>query len=91
MLSLTVHTRIRPSFGTGRVQLAALCRALSDVQTLASDAVLERDLKKAYMACVLDPTTAASAAPGTIRSCFNELAEAEREWLEPFWGETLKV
>ena len=73
------------------VQLAALCRGIGDMQTLASDAVLQRDLRKAYMACALDPTTAASATPATIRQCFNELAEAEREWLEPFWGKTLGV
>jgi alpha-galactosidase/6-phospho-beta-glucosidase family protein len=73
------------------VQLAALCRGIADMQTLASDAILERDLNKAYMACAIDPTTAASATPAEIRACFNELAEAEREWLEPFWGKTLTV
>jgi alpha-galactosidase len=73
------------------VQLASLCRGLSDMQTLASDAVLERDLGKAYMACAIDPCTAASASPKTIKECFNELAEAEREWLEPYWGSALQI
>ena len=73
------------------VQLAALCRGMSDMQTLASDAVIERDLRKAYMACTVDPCTAASATPAAIRDCFNELAEAERKWLEPYWGPNLKV
>ena len=73
------------------VQLAALCRGLSDMQTLASDAVLERDLEKAFMACALDPCTAASASPKTIKQCFNELAEAERKWLEPYWGSALRI
>ena len=73
------------------VQLAALCRAMADMQTLASDAVLERDLRKAYMACLLDPLTAACAAPATIRKCFNELLTAEADLLEPYWGKDLKV
>lgn len=79
------------SAGNLPTQLAALCRGMSDMQILASDAVLERDLNKAYMACALDPCTAASANPAKIRECFNELAAAERQWLEPFWGSTLKV
>ena len=73
------------------VQLAALCRGLSDMETLASDAVLERDLEKACMACMLDPAAAAQASPATIRKCFNELLEAQRHLLEPYWGKTLRV
>ena len=73
------------------VHLAALCRGMADMQTLAGDAFLEKDLKKAYYACAIDPTTAASATPAKIRECFNELAEAEREWLEPYWGKNLAV
>jgi alpha-galactosidase len=72
------------------VPLAALCHGLSDMQTLASDAVLERDLDKALQACMIDPTTAASATPSRIRECFNELLEAERPWLEKEWGDALK-
>jgi len=73
------------------VQLAALCRGLADMQTLASDAFLECDLEKACMACMLDPATAAQASPATIRKCFNELLEAQRHLLEPYWGKTLRV
>jgi alpha-galactosidase len=73
------------------VHLAALCRGMADVQTLASDAVLEKDLRKAFLACAIDPTTAASTTPSKIRECFNELAAAEREWLEPYWGSDLVV
>lgn len=73
------------------IQLAALCRGMSDMQTLTSDAVLEKDLNKAFMACLIDPNTAASATPAAIRKSFNELAEMEREWLEPYWGSRLSV
>ena len=73
------------------VQLAALCRALADMQTLASDAFLEKDLRKAYQACLLDPATAACAPPATIRRCFNELLAAEADLLESYWGNDLKV
>lgn len=73
------------------VALAAMCRALADVSTLASDAVLERDLEKACQACLIDPATAAQASPAAIRRCFNELLEAQRHLLDPYWGKTLKV
>lgn len=68
------------------VQLAALSRGISDVQTLAADAILEKDLNKALMACAIDPCTAASAGLSKIRDCFNELIDAERPWLEEYWG-----
>ena len=88
----TDRTGIHPyHVGNLPVQLAALSRGISDVQTLASDAILERDLTKAYMACALDPCTAASAGLPDIRDCFNELLEAERPWLEEYWGSTLRI
>lgn len=67
------------------VPLAALCRGMADMQTLASDAILERDLEKACRACLIDPCTAASATPTGIRNCFNKLLQADRPWLEPYW------
>jgi alpha-galactosidase len=73
------------------VPLAALCRGIADVQRLAADAVLEKDLKTALQACLIDPCTAASAPPAAIRECFNKLLEAERPWLEGYWGESLRV
>ena len=63
------------------IHLAALCRGMADMQTLASDAFLERDLEKACLACIIDPCTAACATPATIRECFNKLLAAERDWL----------
>ena len=71
--------------GSLPVALAALCRGMADVQTLASDAILERDLSKALLACVIDPCTAASAAPNRIKECFAKLLAADRPWLEPYW------
>ncbi len=71
------------------VQLAALCRGIADMQTLASDAVLEKDLNKARMACIIDPMSAASATPAQISECFDRLVKLEREWLEPYWGSAL--
>ncbi len=73
------------------IHLAALCRGIADMQTLASDAFLEKDLTKAYLACAIDPCTAASATPARIKECFNRLLEIEREWLEPYWGTNLAV
>ncbi len=71
--------------------LAALCRGMADMQTLAAEAVLEKDLAKAYLACAIDPCTAACATPARIKECFNKLLDAERAWLEPFWGNDLAV
>jgi alpha-galactosidase len=67
------------------IHLAALCRGVADMQTLASDAVLERDLNKAYLACAIDPLTAACATPARIKECFNKLVEAESDWLKGYW------
>jgi alpha-galactosidase/6-phospho-beta-glucosidase family protein len=61
------------------------------MQTLASDAFLEKDLRKALWACIVDPATAASATPDRIKKCFNELLDLERPWLESYWGSDLRV
>ncbi len=74
-------------FGRMPVQVAALSGAMANMQTLASDAVLEKDLNKALWACMLDPLASACTTPAKIRACFNELLEAERELLAPYWGD----
>jgi alpha-galactosidase len=80
------RTGLRPmKVGNLPVQLAALCRGMADMQTMASDAVLEKDLNKAYLACAIDPMTAACATPARIRECFDKLVKAERRWLEGYW------
>ncbi len=73
------------------VEIAAISRAMADVQTLASDAFLEKDLTKVFRACALDPLAAACATPARIRECFNELLEAERDLLAPYWGKVEAV
>ncbi|MDR3707255.1 MAG: hypothetical protein P4L33_03065 [Capsulimonadaceae bacterium] len=67
------------------IHLAALCGGMADMQTMASDAVLERDLYKAYLACAIDPLTSACATPARIRTCFDALVEAEKPWLREYW------
>lgn len=72
-------------------QLAALCRGMADMQRLGADAFLEKDLNKALLACMIDPATAAASTPAKIRECFGRLLEADRPWLESYWGKKLKV
>lgn len=80
------RTGVRPlHVGCLPVPLAALCRGMADMQTQTSDAVLERDLNKAYLACLIDPMTAACATPARIRECFDKLVEAEKDWLKGYW------
>ena len=84
------RTGIHPTFiGALPVHLAALCRSMADMQTLASEAALHRDLTMAYRACLIDPLTAASATPASIGECFTKLLAAERPWLEPYWNDAL--
>ncbi|MBC7236913.1 MAG: alpha-glucosidase/alpha-galactosidase, partial [Chloroflexi bacterium] len=86
------RTGVRPQHvGALPIHLAALCRGLADMQTLASDAFLERDLVKAYLACAIDPATAASSTPARIKECFNRLLKVEGPWLEDYWGTNLHI
>ena len=62
-------------------QLAALCQSNIAVQQLTVEAVLERDLRKAYHALLLDPLTAAVCTTSQIRGMFDELVEAQKEFL----------
>ena len=77
--------------GTMPLHLAALCRGMADMQTLGSDAFLEHDLNKAFLACAIDPCTAACATPAVIKECFNKLLVLEARWLEEYWGANLRV
>ena len=83
----TDRTGVHPHHvGDLPVQLAALCRGMADMGTLASDAFLEKDLNKARMACMIDPLNAACATPAQIGECFDRLVELEQQWLKPHWG-----
>ena len=77
--------------GTMPLHLAALCRGMAVMQTLGSDAFLEHDLNKAFLACAIDPCTAACATPAVIKECFNKLLVLEARWLEEYWGANLRV
>jgi alpha-galactosidase len=69
--------------GSLPIHLAAICRGMADMQTLASDAVLEKN--KAYLACAIDPMTAACATPARIKECFDKMVKAEADWLKGYW------
>ncbi len=65
-------------------QCAALDITNINVQTLAVQAALEGDCEKAYHAVLLDPLTAAVLTPKEIRTMFDELFAANRQWMPQF-------
>lgn len=86
------RTGVHPQpVGRMPVQVAALSRAMADMQTLASDGLLEKDLNKVCQAAMIDPLAAACARPQRLRECFNEMLATERESLQPYWGSSLRV
>ncbi len=62
-------------------QLAALNRSNVAVQELTVRAVLERDTNRAYQALLVDPLASAVCSLAELRGMFDELWDAEREWL----------
>ena len=66
-------------------QLAALNAANVAVQSLTVQAFLEKDRRKAYHALLLDPVTAAICTPAQIKSLFDEMCAALRDWI-PWLG-----
>jgi alpha-galactosidase len=71
-------------FGALPEQLAALNRAHMAVHELVVEALLERSRQKAKHALMLDPLTAAVCSLEEIDRLFDEMWEAEREFLLPF-------
>ena len=65
-------------------QCAALNMSNIAVQELAVRAVLDSDREAAFHAVALDPLTAATLSLTEIRSMFEEMWEAERDWLRRF-------
>ncbi|HEX6508013.1 MAG TPA: alpha-galactosidase [Chloroflexota bacterium] len=65
-------------------QLAALNRAHMAVHRLMVEALLTGDRQAARYALMLDPLTAAVLSLEEIDSLFEELWQAEREYLQPF-------
>jgi alpha-galactosidase len=73
-------------FGTLPPQMAALDSAHMAVHELMVAAVLDRDLRAARHALLLDPLTAAVCSPDEIDAMFDEMAAAERADLTAYRG-----
>ncbi|MCK4590358.1 MAG: alpha-glucosidase/alpha-galactosidase, partial [Candidatus Latescibacteria bacterium] len=71
-------------FGALPPQLAALNRSNMAVYELGVKAALEHDRQAALHALLLDPLTAAVCSPAEIKQMFDELFEAEKEYLPGF-------
>jgi alpha-galactosidase len=71
-------------FGYLPTQLAALNQAHMAVHELVVTSLLEGDREAAVNALMLDPLTAAVCSLEEIRSLFDELVEAEREFIRVF-------
>jgi alpha-galactosidase len=76
---------IQPThFGPLPEQLAALNRSHMAVHTLMVDALINRDKQAARYALFLDPLSAAVCSPAELSMLFDEMWEAERQYLQPF-------
>jgi len=73
-------------FGPLPEQLAAINRSHMAVHTLMCEAMLTRNKEAARYALLLDPLSAAVCSPAEISALFDEMWEAEREYLQPFAG-----
>src|SRR5438067_2991580 len=71
-------------FGPLPEQLAGLNRAHMTVHSLMCEALLTGDKEAARYALLLDPLSAAVCLPAEISAMFDEMWEAEREYLQPF-------
>jgi alpha-galactosidase len=71
-------------FGSLPTQLASLCQQHMAVHDLVATAVLEKEREAAIYALALDPLTAAVCSLAEIRQMFEEMVQAEREYL-PEW------
>jgi alpha-galactosidase len=71
-------------FGPLPEQLAALNRSHMAVHALMVEALLHRDKQAARYALLLDPLTAAVLSPAQISALFDEMWQAERQYLQPF-------
>jgi alpha-galactosidase len=71
-------------FGKLPEQLAALNRSHMAVHNLMCDALLTHNKEAARYALLLDPLSSAVCSPAEISALFDEMWEAEREYLQPF-------
>ncbi|GAB6989115.1 alpha-galactosidase [Paenibacillus pini] len=68
-------------FGNLPEHLAALCRSNMSFFELVVSSVLENDKEKAMHALMIDPLTSAVCSLAEIKDMFDELFEAEREYI----------
>lgn len=71
-------------FGALPEQFAALNRSHMAIHTLMCEALLTRNKEAARLALLLDPLSAAVCSPAEISTLFDEMWEAERDYLQPF-------
>ena len=71
-------------FGPLPEQLAALNRSHMAIHALMCEALLTRNKEAARYALLLDPLSAAVCSPAEINALFDEMWEAERDYLQPF-------
>jgi alpha-galactosidase len=71
-------------FGPLPEQLAALNRSHMAVHSLMCEALLTRNKEAARYALLLDPLSAAVCSPAEISALFDEMWEAQREYLQFF-------
>ncbi|MDQ5853216.1 MAG: alpha-galactosidase [Chloroflexota bacterium] len=71
-------------FGAVPEQLAALNRTHMAIHDLMVQALLERDRQAALYALMLDPLTSAVCSLAEIRQLFEEMWEAQQEYLQVF-------
>ncbi len=71
-------------FGPLPEQLAALNRSHMAIHALMCQSLLNKDKEAARYALLLDPLSAAVCSPAEISEMFDEMWEAEREYLEEF-------
>jgi alpha-galactosidase len=71
-------------FGVLPEQLAALNRSHMALHSLMCEALLTRNKEAARLALLLDPLSAAVCSPAEISTLFDEMWEAERDYLQPF-------
>ncbi|MBN1265247.1 MAG: alpha-galactosidase [Anaerolineales bacterium] len=76
---------IQPThFGYLPTQVAVLCQQYMAVHELMAVALLEEDREAAFHALAVDPLTAAVCSLEEIRQMFDEMVEAEKDYLPEF-------
>ena len=71
-------------FGAIPEQLATLNRSHMSIHALMCEALLTKNKEAARHALLLDPLSSAVCSPAEISALFDEMWEAEREYLQPF-------